>query len=142
MTGIRATHVPYRGNPPTLLALMSGEMQAAMVISTSLLPLAKEGKVKMLAYSDTVRSEVITPDVPTVAEQGFKDFQVVFSYVLMVPAGTPQAVIDILHAEATTRGDVARRSRQAARRRYRPDRTVVAGIRSSGCATTGRNGRT
>ena len=100
MTGIRATHVPYRGNPPTLLALMSGEVQAAMVISTSLLPLAKEGKVKMLAYSDTVRS-VITPDIPTVAEQGFKDFQVVFSYALMVPAGTPQAVIDILHAEAT-----------------------------------------
>ncbi len=100
MTGIRATHVPYRGNPPTLLALMSGEVQAAMVISTSLLPLAEEGKAKMLAYSDTVRS-VITPDIPTVSEQGYKDFQVVFSYALMVPSGTPQAIIDILHEEST-----------------------------------------
>jgi tripartite-type tricarboxylate transporter receptor subunit TctC len=100
VTGIRATHVPYRGNPPTLLALMSGETQASMVISTSLLPLAKEGKVRMLAYSDSTRSEVI-PDIPTVAEEGYPGFEVVFSYALLVPAGTPKSVIDILLAEAT-----------------------------------------
>jgi tripartite-type tricarboxylate transporter receptor subunit TctC len=100
VTGIRATHVPYRGNPPTLLALMSGETQASMVISTSLLPLAKEGKVRMLAYSDGTRSEVI-PDVPTVAEEGYPGFEVVFAYALLVPAGTPKSVIDILLAEAT-----------------------------------------
>lgn len=101
VTGIRATHIPYRGNPPTLLALIGGDTQASMVISTSLLPLAKEGKVKMLAFSDTTRSEVI-PEVPTVAEQGYPDFQVVFSYVMLVSNGTPQPVIDVLLSAATS----------------------------------------
>lgn len=98
-TGMHGTHVPYRGNPPLLLALMNGEVQAAMVISTSVFQMAREGKVKMLAYSDKVRSEVI-PEVPTMAEAGYPDFELVFSYALLVPTGTPQAVIDILHAES------------------------------------------
>jgi tripartite-type tricarboxylate transporter receptor subunit TctC len=99
VTGIKATQIPYKGNPATLLALMRGETQASMVISTSILPLVKQGKVKLLAYSDTTRSDVI-PDVPTVAEQGYPDFQAVFSYVLLVRAGTPQSVIDVLRKAA------------------------------------------
>jgi tripartite-type tricarboxylate transporter receptor subunit TctC len=99
-TGLRATHIPYRGNPPLLLSLINGDVQAAMVISTSLLQLANDGKVKMLAYSDKVRSEAI-PNVPTMAEQGYKDFELVFSYAMLVPRGTPQEVVDVLYREAT-----------------------------------------
>jgi tripartite-type tricarboxylate transporter receptor subunit TctC len=100
VTGLRANHVPFKGNPPALLSLMSGDVHAAMVISTSLLPHAKTGKVKMLAYSDSTRSEVV-PGIPTVAEQGYPGFEVVFSYVLLVAAGTPQPIVDTLLAEAT-----------------------------------------
>lgn len=99
-TSLRATHVPYRGNPPMLLALVGGEIQAAMAISTSLFQLAREGKVKLLAYSDKVRSEVI-PEVPTMREQGYPDFELVFAYAMLAPKGTPQAVIDVLYAAAT-----------------------------------------
>jgi tripartite-type tricarboxylate transporter receptor subunit TctC len=100
VTGLRARHIPFKGNPPALLALMNNDVQAIMAISTSLLPHVKAGRMRMLAYSDTTRSEVV-PNIPTVAEEGFKDFEVVFTYVMLVKAGTPQPIIDALYEAST-----------------------------------------
>lgn len=57
--------------------------------------------VRMLAYSDSTRSEAV-PNVPTVAEQGYKGFEVVFAYAMLVHAATPRPIVDALH-EASTR---------------------------------------
>ena len=100
VTGLRADHIPFKGNPPALLALINNDVQATMVISTSILAHAKAGKVKMLGYSDTTRSEVV-PDVPTIAEQGYKDFEVIFGYVLLAPAKTPKPIVDALYEAST-----------------------------------------
>ena len=99
VTGVQASHVPYKGNPPVLIALLNGEIDAAMVISTSVLQQARAGKLKMLAYSAPQRS-VAAPDIPTMAEQGFPGFDATFGYLLFVPANTPDAIVKTLHDEA------------------------------------------
>ena len=127
VTGLRADHIPFKGNPPALLALINNDVQATMVISTSILAHAKAGKVKMLAYSDTTRSEVV-PDVPTVVEQGYKDFEVIFGYVLLAPARTPKPIVDALLRGVDLGGHVAAGARQAESRGYRADRALAGGV--------------
>ena len=65
---------------------------------SSVLPHIKSGKLRALGVTSLKRSSVM-PDVPTIAEQGLARFEAVSWYALMVPAGTPRAVIDRLNAE-------------------------------------------
>ena len=67
---------------------------------SSVLPHIKSGKLRALGVTSLKRSSVM-PDVPTIAEQGLARFEAVSWYALMVPAGTPRAVIDRLNAETT-----------------------------------------
>jgi tripartite-type tricarboxylate transporter receptor subunit TctC len=99
VAGIQANHIPYKGNPPAVIALMSGEVDAGMFVSTSILPNARSGKLRMLAYSDSKRS-LVAPEVATVAELGYPGFEAIFGYVLLVPAGTPNTIVHTLHQEA------------------------------------------
>ncbi len=99
VTGIRATHIPYKTNPENIAALMSGDVDTTMVIASTVAPLVKAGKLRGLGYSGRKRS-AIAPDIPTVAELGYPGFEVEFSWVLLVPAGTPNHVVDALYREA------------------------------------------
>jgi tripartite-type tricarboxylate transporter receptor subunit TctC len=89
---ITATHIPYKGGPEVLKALVTGEIDFAFTGLTATLPLIKDGKVAALAYSGSRRAAAL-PDVPTLAEEGLKVAAGGW-FGWFVAAGTPQPVID------------------------------------------------
>ncbi|HEY8359982.1 MAG TPA: tripartite tricarboxylate transporter substrate binding protein [Ramlibacter sp.] len=99
VTGTFMLHVPYRGTGPMLTDLMAGRLHAASVGAPALLPFIKAGKLRCIATGTSVRLPQL-PDVPTVAEQGYKGFEMTQWYGLMAPSKLPQAHIDKLEAEA------------------------------------------
>ena len=98
-TGIFVVHVPYRGTGPMLTDLLSGRLQAASVGAPALLPFIKAGKLRCIATGSAQRLPQL-PDVPTVAEQGFKGFEMTQWYGLLVPSRWPKAHVAKIEAEA------------------------------------------
>jgi tripartite-type tricarboxylate transporter receptor subunit TctC len=96
---VKMTHIPYRGGGPAVTDVMGGQVPLLWVSIPAAANFVKTGKLKALAVSTTKRSAVF-PDVPTMAESGFKDFEVDSWYAMFVPANTPKAAIDRLNAAA------------------------------------------
>jgi len=92
-------HVPYRGTGPMLTDLMAGRLQAASVGAPALLSFIKAGKLRCIATGTSTRLPQL-PDVPTVAEQGFKGFEMTQWYGLMAPSKWPKANLAKLEGEA------------------------------------------
>ena len=92
---IKLNHVPYKGSPAALNDLMGGQIPLMMEPVTSVLPHLKAGKLKALAVT-SARRHPLLPDVPTLAEQGLKDFEVSAWSGVVVPAGTPAPVVAAL----------------------------------------------
>jgi tripartite-type tricarboxylate transporter receptor subunit TctC len=92
-------HVPYRGTGPMLTDLMAGRLQAAAVGAPALLQFIKAGKLRCIATGTSSRLPQL-PDVATVAEQGYKGFEMTQWYGLMAPSKWPKAHIDRLEQEA------------------------------------------
>jgi tripartite-type tricarboxylate transporter receptor subunit TctC len=106
--GIKVLHVPYKGNSPAVMALLSGEVQAGILATPGLLPHVQAGKITALAVTSRKRS-LVAPDLPTVAEAGMKELEVEVLYVAMVPAATPEPVMAVLQkamGEALQQPDV------------------------------------
>ncbi len=99
VTGTFMLHVPYRGTGPMLTDLMAGRLQAASVGAPALLQFIKSGKLRCIATGTTQRLPQL-PDVPTVAEQGFKGFEMTQWYGLIAPSKWPNAHLAKLEAEA------------------------------------------
>lgn len=93
---VKMTHVPYKGNTPAMTALMSGEVAMVFDPVITSVPLAKAGRVRVLAVTTAQRSALL-PDVPTVAQAGLPGYAAGNWFGLFAPAGTPPAVIERLN---------------------------------------------
>lgn len=97
--GIDLVHVAYKGTGPALNDLLGGQVSMMFSQLSSAIPHIQSGKLRAIGVASLTRSSA-TPDLPTVAEQGFPGFEAVSWYALMVPAGTPADIIGKLHTEA------------------------------------------
>ena len=114
-------HVPYRGTGPMLTDLMAGRLQAAAVGAPALLQFIKAGKLRCLATGTASRLPQL-PDVPTVAELGFKGFEMTQWYGLLAPSKWSRPHLDKLEASAMA----AARS-QAVREKLSQDTALAVG---------------
>ena len=99
VTGMFITHIPYRGTGPQLTDLLAGRTEASSAGLPALLPHIKSGKLRAIAVGTPQRLPAL-PDVPTVAEMGFKDFETSQWYGILAPAGVPREIVKRLQEES------------------------------------------
>ena len=96
--GIKMNHIPYKGSAPALTDLIGGQVQLMFDPFSSIYPFVASGKVRALAVTTDKRSAT-APTLPTVAESGYANFDVSSWQGIVVPAGTPKAVIQRLNRD-------------------------------------------
>jgi tripartite-type tricarboxylate transporter receptor subunit TctC len=94
--GIRMIHVPYKGINPALMDVLAGQVQALFLSVQGAGGNIQSGKLKPLGITSLKRSPLV-PDVPTIAESGYPDFQLTLWYEIAGPKGMPQDVVDKLN---------------------------------------------
>jgi tripartite-type tricarboxylate transporter receptor subunit TctC len=98
MAGIDVVHVPYRGQPEALAALLAGEVQfMPLTVALAEAPV-RAGRARALAVTSTRRLQA-WPDLPTVAESGYPAYEVSTWFAFLAPAGTPAPVVARLNDE-------------------------------------------
>ena len=106
-TGIRLQHVPYRGAPAAVLAVINGEVTMGFFNTPTALGQIKAGKLKALAMTSKDRSALL-PDLPTMIQAGVPDFDVAVWLGFALPANTPDAIVSRLNAEINRIGQLPR----------------------------------
>lgn len=90
LTDAPMLHVPYRGNAPAMMDVVSGKITFMFDITSTAIPFINSGKARALAVTSRTRNPEL-PDVPTMAEAGLKDYEVMGWYALIAPPGLPGA---------------------------------------------------
>jgi tripartite-type tricarboxylate transporter receptor subunit TctC len=96
--GFNITHIPYRGAGPAVTDLIAGNVHAAFFVPGNVQQFVKEGKLKLLASSGMQRFPS-TPDVPTLNELGYKDFEATSWIGFLTAPNTPKPIVDRYHRE-------------------------------------------
>jgi tripartite-type tricarboxylate transporter receptor subunit TctC len=100
MTGVELTHVPYKGSAPAISDLLGNQIAVMFDNMPSAIQHVRSGKLRPIAVTTAKRSPEL-PDVPTIAEAGVPGYEATSWFGLWSVAGTPQPVLDKLHASLT-----------------------------------------
>ena len=119
--GVKLVHVPYAGSSQALADVLTGRIQATFASVSTTMPQVDEGKLVAIGVAERERV-ALAPNLPTLAEQGMTDFEATVWSGLMVPAGTPQDIVD----------ELVRATAEAAR-----DPETIASLRAQGITARG-----
>lgn len=95
---VHMTHIPYRGAGPAVIDLIAGNVQAGFFVPGNVQSFVKDGRLKLIASTGQKRFPS-TPNVPTMIESGFRDFEATSWIGFLAPAGTPRTIIDRYNRE-------------------------------------------
>jgi tripartite-type tricarboxylate transporter receptor subunit TctC len=97
MTGIQSTHVPYKGSTQSILDIVAGRVQFVFTVISTAQPLHRDGRVRIIAVAGPRQG--VLPDVPSMAESGYPDYELYFWFATFVPAATPRAIVSRMNRE-------------------------------------------
>lgn len=98
LIGVPLTHIAYKGTPPAMLDVSSGQVTFMFDQMTAAVSLAQAGRLKLLAVT-TPKRMALAPSLPTMMEAGIKNFQMASWQAVYAPKGTPQPIVQRLNAE-------------------------------------------
>jgi tripartite-type tricarboxylate transporter receptor subunit TctC len=96
--GVKLTHIPYRGSPAAMTALLSGEVALMYSAVPLALPHIRNGRLRALGVTTAKRSATM-PELPTIAEAGLKGYEATQWYALFARAGTPREIVNKINSD-------------------------------------------